>query len=148
MITIFWVMFIFSCVMSVVLIDYVHKVHNRRDMRFISYNLPLLARAAENAPDDMREFISFNIHSMLLQIKMVRNNIGLFTLSVLFFNLNSLIMMFVAYRKKKKFLYVMSFITIVFIYFTFTFSQEAMKTFPKKVMGSFYLDEDIFEKIE
>lgn len=147
-VTIFWVMFIFSAVMSVVLIKYVSNIHTRRDMQFISYNLPHLARAIEDAPDEMREFISFNIHSMLLQIKMVRNNMGLFTLSVLFFNLNSLIMMFVAYRKNKRLLYIMSFITIVFLYFTFTFAQQAMHSFPKKVMGAFYMDEEIFEQIE
>lgn len=147
-VTVFWVMLIFSLVMSAMSVQYISKVPQRRDMAFISYNLPLLLRVMNSAPEESRDFISFNINSMLLQVKMTKENLELHSLAVLFFYLNSFVMLFVLFRRNKRFLYLMSFVIVVMMYFTFTFSQQAIQVMPKKVLGGMYLDEKMLEQLE
>lgn len=144
-VTIFWIMFAFSITLSLVLVNHCSKIHMRQEMVFINYNLVPLAKMAQGAPDEMKSFINFNIHCMLLHVKDVKQTLELYILAVLFFNLNSLIILFVAYNKKRKFLMVMTFVMIVFMFFAFTFSHRAVETMPKKVLGGMYLDNKMFE---
>lgn len=147
-VTIFWVMLLFTITMSVISIRYMTKIQHRRDMAFIHYHMPLLVQSAANAPEEIKNFIHFNINSMLLQVKMTKENMELSSLAILFFYLNSLIMLFVLFRKNKRFLYAMSLILIIIMYFTFTFSQQAIRNVPKAVLGNLYLDEQMLDMLE
>ncbi len=146
--TVFWVMLLFSLVMSALSVRYISKIQYRRDMAFINYNMPLLLQSANKAPEEVKEFIHFNINCMLLQVKMVKENMEMFSLAILFFYLNSLIMLFVLYRKNKRMLYLMSLVIIIVMYFTFTFNQQAIQKMPQKVLGNLYLDEKMLDILE
>lgn len=147
-VTVFWVMLAFALGMSFISIRSMTKIPQRRDMMFITYNLPPLIKSLNSVPDEVKPFVNFNINCMLQQVKMTRDNMELHMLAILFFNLNAFIMLFVAYRKSRKFLFVMAFFFVMSMYFTFTFSQQAVKNLPKRVLGSVVLDEKILERIE
>ncbi len=145
-ITIFWVMFFFSGILSMVLIDYSSNVHKRREMQFINYNIVPLARAVQDAPEELKEFANFNIHCMLLHVKESQQTLELYNLAVLFFNLNTLIMLFVVYNRSRKFVMVMGFLLVISMYFTFSFSHRAAEQLQRKVLGGIYIESDLIDK--
>lgn len=146
--TVFWAIFLFTIAMSALSVHYIGNIQYRRDMTFINYNLPFLIQTANDAPEEIRDFIHFNINCMLLQVKMVRDNLELYTLVILFFYLNTIILLFVLYRRNKNFLYGMSFILIILMYFTFTYSQQTIRDIPKRVLGNLYLNEQMLQQLE
>lgn len=148
-ITIFAIMLLFSLAMSGILVNYISKIQYRREMVYINYNLPIMIRLAnEDPPEELKPTINFTINCMLLEVKMVKDNMELYTLAVLFFYLNSFIMLFVLFRKNKRFLYIMSFFLIIAMYFTFTFCQQSIRDMPKRVLGNLYLSEDMLDRLE
>lgn len=134
-ITGFWVMFVMSIALTAILIHYCSNIHLRNDMLFIRYNFGPLAESLSRTTEELRPLLVFNLNCMVFHIKEAIMNIEFFIVVIMFFNVNTFILLFLVYRRNKKFLYMMSIIMVIYSYLTYSYCRTATNVLQEKVLG-------------